>query len=101
MFGCWLGSTHQNGGVNSTRVLLYDVEVVKTVLCILSFGFKDCLLSEFIMDSKNSWEKEQRKSSYYIWNSNPSAVFPYITRFTYFVTTAPSIFKTEEMHGYE
>lgn len=86
---------------------MYDVEVVKTALCDLSFGLKgsfcslDCLLTEIIMNSKNSREKEQRKSSYYIWNSNPSAVFPYIIRFTYFVTTAPSILKTEKIHGYE
>lgn len=97
----------QNGGMNSTEVLLYNVEVVKTTLCVHPFGLKesfyalDCLLTEIIMNSKNSWEKEQRKSFYYIWNSNPSAVFPYITRFTYFVTTAPSVPKTEEIHGYE
>lgn len=107
VFGCWLGSTHQNGGVNSTKVLLHDGEVVKTVLCVLSFGLKesfyslDCVLTELVTNFKNSWEKEQRKSSYDVGNSNPSAVFPYITRFTYFVTTAPSVLKMEEIHGCE
>lgn len=53
VFGCWLGSTHQNGGVNNTKVLLYDVEVVKTILCVLSFGLNESFYSLTVL-SQNS-----------------------------------------------